>query len=356
MTNRRAADDVVDDLLQYDDVLQSRIETLLGLVAREAALRENAEFYKHRSSHHQQGYRRSSTGSGIDHTTASSVTGSSFDTARLEMTSMFRKLHRRLAASSLDAATGAESQTTSDEADAQRLPFAISNLSSLLRTGSVMTSVATRANLRDMLRNPHVADSDETEAAVRDRTRIAEDALESRRQEFMSMLCGDCERVADAGARAFRERCTTRVPSFGVCGCDSCLQTWRRGLVSLTPCSWARVPSLRDNVLSGVRQTLALQLVAARRSAIDTDLVSQQLEFRRQSLLVALSSQRALNAIRSSISSTHVRHVGASGSLLRLRDAAVAQAEAQSVCESIREGTSRALLAAEAAALLQERL
>eukprot|EP00672_Neobodo_designis_P011179 CAMPEP_0174859026 /NCGR_PEP_ID=MMETSP1114-20130205/44973_1 /TAXON_ID=312471 /ORGANISM="Neobodo designis, Strain CCAP 1951/1" /LENGTH=339 /DNA_ID=CAMNT_0016093959 /DNA_START=43 /DNA_END=1059 /DNA_ORIENTATION=+ len=338
MQSRRCAHDLVDDLLRFDEVLQSRVETLVSLVAREAALRENAEFYKHRSAH-QQGSR----GRPVDaHPSGHSVATArgAFDGARSEVTMLFRKLHRKLAASTIGDLPG-ESQSASDEVDSTRLPFAISNLSSLLRSGSVVSSSATRANLREMLRNPVAGDNDREDAAcTRKKCLHARQCVQQRRQELLSIVAGECERHGE-GARRFRETCSTRECSFGVCGCDSCMESWGTTLQSLVPTTTASVPTSDASICDGIRKTLAIQLSSAKRSVVESRAIVKDLRMRREALTVALSRQRAVNSTRRAahVACAGARQPGPAGSLLWLRDAAVSQSELQAVCDAISEGS-----------------
>ena len=346
MASRRAADDVVDDLLLYDDVLQSRIETLVQLVARESALRENAEFYKHRTAHHTNSHQRRMAQSDAE---PNAVEGSSgFDDARSEMTTLFRKLHRKLAASS--AVDAADSQSASEETDSGKLPFAISNLSSLLRSGSVVSSSATRANLREILRNPQAVDANATEAHLRSRLHCSSSTVSARREELLHMLCADCERITEGSARVFRDQWSYRTRSAGACGCDRCLTSWSAGLQSLVSCATCAVPSLAalgSVEGSEMRRTLANQLLRAKRSLLTSGCAIESMTAEREQLVIRLCEQRAISCLqrRTAAGAGSGRPSSHSSSLLRLRDAAVLQAETQAICDAVAEGSKRALAA-----------
>jgi hypothetical protein len=336
--SHRDIDGFVNDLLQYDDVLQARIEAIADLVDRESSLRENAEFYKHRCAHRA---RRSAddavrvTGSDSNERTPVAA----FESARHEMQSVFRKLHRKLAAITI-AAVEPSASGESDEVDGG-LNFTLSNLTSMLRASSAISLTTSNANLRSMARR---SDADRRPTDVARELVVGEDTLASKRRQFLSQLEAETELHADRAYHQFKVALTAaaEVAPSSICGCDKCLRTFHDAVHGSS--GWCSRTHSARQTQRGVREpTLQSSIVQQhnthlqRRNALQRDIGT--LTARAQELRLELAKEKAMTAIHRCCdevppSSLHQFDHGVAEALLQLHNVVVANAQ-RNACQSL---------------------
>lgn len=241
-TPDRQNEQFVQLLLEYDAVLQSRIDSIVDLVAQETVLRENVDFLRNSEYHTARAEMRVAPRP-AHHTaphTAADVRAASltaegdkksvFADVKQEMGHLFRKLRRHYAVAD-GSGTSASSDTSHVTDVDQVLLHSRSALQSLVKTGSVLTAQSTHANLRQIVRSAQTQQGLAMSADVADALQAAQQAHVLLRQHYLTCLASDVEAAGDSVSAKLRSACqhldtrsTCGTPL--VCACRTCLDTW----------------------------------------------------------------------------------------------------------------------------------